>query len=540
MGLVQKITYTATSATTPTTWSISPTTQGNTLVVVESTGQFGSPPLPYLNGTSLTALGGTQFGGERGLFIYLLTNIAGGYTTITWPGSPVPALAVIYEYTPCTLDASAGGFGGTTGTETCPAITPNAGTGKLFINAIGTAGNTAGNYPEIFSSVASPWSTDYTGQLAGGVQGQFHPGVTLGIGIIASGSGTQQAVWTSSPGGYGYGAISLAFTFTGGGSGGGGTVIGVPIQVGGGPSGGGGGGGGSCSSTLNISPATELYQSFVPAANMVANIYLTEGRTSVVIDFNSGDGLYSRDIETMFAWGLSSGYAVRVWQPSLIAMPEQIYNRPTDWIDGGNPGNKFIQGVTVEADSFNLPKTFQLQSADDLSLHSLNEMPATFAKQTIKSFSCVTPFLAHSVRLFATDAVAWRTWGTKLIFQPWPEQVMNWQTEQTSFGITGWLHAREMNIAYASATPLTVVLVPDVGPSVTLTLASSGGSLVQAKTKQTLPAMKFKLLSIQITSTAPFYLFDGDLEFKIKPWGSTDPYSVLKVIGGQSRTGAEV
>jgi hypothetical protein len=273
---------------------------------------------------------------------------------------------------------------------------------------------------------------------------------------------------------------------------------------------------------------------------MALSQYTTEGRTAVVVDFNAGDGLYSRDIETMFAWGLSSHYAIRVWQPCLIQEPENQFNRPTDWNDAGSPGNKFIQGITIEADSFNLPKSFQLQSADDLSLHPLNEMPATFIKQTIKTFSCVTPFLAHSIRILATDSVAWRVWDSSPIFQPWPSQVMNWQTEQTSFGMQGWLHAREMNIAYASAQPITIVLDPDTGPTITLTLPSTGGALIQAKTKQTLPPMKFKLLSMQVVSTAPFYLFEQDIEFKIKAWGSDGPYNVLKIVGGESRTGAKV
>jgi hypothetical protein len=291
---------------------------------------------------------------------------------------------------------------------------------------------------------------------------------------------------------------------------------------------------------LNIAPATELYQNFILPSQIAVSESNSEGRTAIVMDFNQGDGLYSRDIETAFTWAVGSRLALRVWQPSLIKMPEQVFGRPSDWDDGGTPGAKYIQGIIVEADSFNLPKTFQLQSSDDLSINALNEVPATFPKQTTKSFSCVTPFVAHSVRIVATDAVAWRVWKSNLVFEPWPEQTTNWQTEQTSLGLMGWGHIREMNVAYASANPLTVVLTFDSWPTITFTLPSSGGALVQAKTKVTIAPNKFKLVSFRIFSTAPFYLFEQDLEVKCKQWGSTGPYNVLKVIGGPSKPGANV
>jgi len=242
----------------------------------------------------------------------------------------------------------------------------------------------------------------------------------------------------------------------------------------------------------------------------------------------------------MFAWSLSSRYAIRVWQPSLIQEPENQFNRPTDWDDGGTKGNKFVQGVIITADSFGAAKTFQLQSSDDLSLHALNEIPATFPKQTTIAFSCVTPFVSHSVRVLVTDSVAWRVWDSHIVFEPWPEQTTNWQCELTSLGLTGWGHIRELNIAYASATPLTVVLSFDAWPSITLTLSSSGGALVQAKIKVTVPVNKFKLMSLRVFSTGPFYLFENDLEVKCKQWGSTEAFSILKIVGGPSGIGAKV
>lgn len=458
----------------------------------------------------------------------------GGATTINWhllAGGSDPCFRV-FEFTGMSAWAL-GQIGATAfgGSVSAPWVGP-ALNSAIADNAYFSVILTAGGFYFSGPTVSNPWTLEPATAFE-----QSDGTSSWGIAYIVDGTGSQTASYSSGDSPDNYTILGAVFSGTGGGGGGGG---GVPILPGGGGTGGGPSSGGGCSSTLNISPATELYQVFVPASAMAVSEYITEGRTAAVIDFNAGDGIYSRDIETMFAWGLTSHYAIRVWQPSEIPMPENQFNRPSDWNDAGSPGNKFIQGITIEADSFNLPKVFQLQSADDLSLHALNEMPTTFPKQTIKTFSCVTPFLAHSIRVFATDGVAWRMWDSTPIFQPWPSQVMNWQSEQTSFGMTGWLHAREFNVAYASSQPITINLVPDTGPTVTLTLPSSGGPLIQSKTKQTLPAMKFKLLSVQVVSTAPFYLFETDLEFKIKAWGSTDPYQVLKVVGGPSRPGAAV
>jgi hypothetical protein len=291
--------------------------------------------------------------------------------------------------------------------------------------------------------------------------------------------------------------------------------------------------------TLNVAPATALYTDIIP--NTQINSYETtnEGRQAIVLDFNSGDGLYSRDLGTIFSWNLSSRTVLWVWQPSIIPMPEGVYGRATDWDDGGSPGNKFIQGVMVAADSFGNPKTFFLQDSDTKTLHPLNECPATFNKNTEQeiAFSCA-PFTAHSCRLIATDGIEWRVWSSRLIFQPWPESTLNWQTEMTALNLVGWGHAREMNVPYVSTAPLTLVLTFDAWPSIMLTLPNSAG--LQSKLKVTLPANKFKLMGFRAYSAAEFNLFASDMEVKVGQWGRTGAYEVLKPFGGQSRTGAVV
>ncbi len=290
---------------------------------------------------------------------------------------------------------------------------------------------------------------------------------------------------------------------------------------------------------LVIAPATALYTNIIPKTQINAYETTNEGRNAVVMDFNSGTGLYSRDLGTIFAWEMSCRTVLYQWQPSIIPMPEGIYGRASDWDDGGTSGNKFIQGVMVAADSFGNPKTFFLEDSDTNTAHVLNECPAVFNLNTEQeiAFSCV-PFTAHSARLISTDGVEWRVWSSKIVFQPWPEQTLLWQTEMTALGLTGWGHAREMNIPHVSFADLTLVLTFDSWPTITLTIPSSGG--IQNKTKVTLPPNKFKLMGLKISSTAKFNLFASDMELKVGEWGRQGSYQVLKPFGGQSRVGAIV
>jgi len=288
---------------------------------------------------------------------------------------------------------------------------------------------------------------------------------------------------------------------------------------------------------LTITPATALYTNPVPDGDINAYETTTEGRHAVVLDFNGGEGLYARDLGTIFQWPTTARTVLYVWQPSVIPQPETIYGRATDWNDCGTIADKFFQGVRLEANSFNVVKNFQLQSSDDLSLHALLEAPAVFNGQSVKTFSCV-PFVAHSVRLVSSDGIPWQIFEWKPVFEPWPSACLDWHTEMTSLGLVGWAHAREINLAHVSTADITLSLTFDAWPTITLTIPNSGG--LQQKLKITLPANKFKLIGFEASSTQIFRLFLDDMQVKVKSWGSQQAYEIIKPFGGHSKVGALV
>lgn len=296
--------------------------------------------------------------------------------------------------------------------------------------------------------------------------------------------------------------------------------------------------------SLQAAVYTALYTNQVSDAVIVVSNSNLQGRTESVLDFNQGQGVNARDLSTAFSWPISQGTILYVWQPSWIDFPENSYNRNSDWMPVAGGGAGFVQGILIEADTFNVPKVFQLQDSDTLQFHTLNEVGAgiAFNRQSIKAFSCTTPFVAHLVRVTTDDGVPWRVWNNSLIAQPFPESTLAWQTELTSLGGEGWQHLRLINLEYISMADATLTFVVDTENGsyapVPITIPNSNGT--QTKFRVTPTANKWKLISFNLTSSAPIAVFQEGEEAWVKSWGSSGPYRKEKPFGGASSPLASV
>jgi hypothetical protein len=296
--------------------------------------------------------------------------------------------------------------------------------------------------------------------------------------------------------------------------------------------------------SLQAKVYTALYTNLVADANILVSSSTAQGRTESVLDFNSGEGINARDLSTAFSWPISAGTILYVWQPSWINFPENSYNRNSDWMPVAGGGNGFVQGIIVEADTFNVPKVFQLQDSDTLAFHTLNEVGTgiAFNRQSIKAFSCTTPFLAHLVRVTTNDGIPWRVWNNSIVAQPFPESTQLWQTELTALGGEGFQHLRLLNLDYICTQPITLSFAVESGNGsiapVTITIPSSGGT--QAKLKLTPSPNKWKLLSFSASCSAPMNLFLDGLEVWCRNWGSSGEYRKMHPFAGPSSSAAPV
>ena len=265
-----------------------------------------------------------------------------------------------------------------------------------------------------------------------------------------------------------------------------------------------------------------------------------------IVDFTSGFADDIDDIAAVFSWPLGSGNILDLWQPDWLSLPETTQDRPTDWDNLGDDGNKLWQGMVIEANTFNVAKTFSVED-DQGNLHTPQPSPVTFNGQGVKAFSFAVPFISHQVRIVSTDGVPWMLWpsgsgSAKWVAVPYPESAESWITELTSQGGVGWQHIRELNCEYISTTPITLIFTVDTGNGsiapANITIPSSSGT--QTKLKLQVTTNKWKLLGYSATSSGPFNLFVEGFEGKIRSWGDTNPYRIARPAGGQSKGGAAV
>lgn len=266
-----------------------------------------------------------------------------------------------------------------------------------------------------------------------------------------------------------------------------------------------------------------------------------------LIDFSSGQGSDVVDIALTLSWPTTPQTVVELWQPNFLPLAPTVQDHPSDWDDCGLAGNKYIQGLILELNTFNQAKTFSIQRSDDYAIFTPVECPVTVNGQGMRSFSFNPPFLAHMVRRVSVDGVPWQAgpdegWKLRWLAQPYPEASTIWRTEGTSNGANGYQHAFQINLAYISSVPVTFTMITDQGTVVGPTFPpTSGSALLPIKTLAKLPRNKWKTISYQLTGSQPFYVWKNLTEVWVKTWGSEDEYAKYAPFGTTTTIGgAEV
>lgn len=280
----------------------------------------------------------------------------------------------------------------------------------------------------------------------------------------------------------------------------------------------------------------DRYSVLIPATgSLVGNGILT----NYIVDVgNFGEANILTDVEITLAWNTGDASVFEIWQPDFTPLPETIQDQPSDWDDGGVPGNKFFQGFLLECNTFGNAKNFGVQRSDDGTLFTPVEVPFTQNGQSIRTFTFNPPFTAHMVRRVTQDRVQWMAgpsggWTLAWIMEPYPEASTVWTTEASAFGLHGYIHCYEINLAYIATQPVTVTATTDEG-TFSLTFPAAGSGLQPAKILMKAPRNKWKVCSFSVTSSAPFYLWKDLIEVWLKQWGSTSEYLKINPFGSQT------
>lgn len=263
-----------------------------------------------------------------------------------------------------------------------------------------------------------------------------------------------------------------------------------------------------------------------------------------VVDLGGGQNLKSLGLLIQWAQSYVTPESVPVvlytWQPSWVPKAETSADRFTDWHPRPAAGNRFWQGLLVEADTSNVGKTFLVRNGDNGVIEQT--FVGTFNGQQQQAFSFTTPFVAHTVRIEAFDKVPWRLMNVEWVSVPYPEACLTWRSEGTAHGYLGlrqqimrhfqYLYMGELS--YISTQPVNVVLRFDQIPDITITLPPTGLRLDPLKVEFKIPPNKFKIVSYEANSSAPFYLWESNCEFWCGHWGRIDPCEIVRPFGGMT------
>lgn len=127
-----------------------------------------------------------------------------------------------------------------------------------------------------------------------------------------------------------------------------------------------------------------------------------------------------------------------------------------------------------------------------------------------------------------------------ILWRQEPAAVTHWECRETSNGLLGFQHLRDMNITLRSNTTVTLTLTLDATTVQTYTLASTAG--LRQKVYVPMHSNKFKLVKYSLDSsdvTQPFRLYESDLEVRTKQWLTSLGYTVVKPFGAESTQAPE-
>lgn len=256
-------------------------------------------------------------------------------------------------------------------------------------------------------------------------------------------------------------------------------------------------------------------------------------------------GFEGRNIALDVSWSQTTDTDVICysWTPTAIPKPENIVLRASDWDDAGYAGNKFVQGCVLELNTYNNIKQLQIEM-DGGAIATPTQTVQTLTQQMIGL--SWTPFSSHLMRIQCLDSAQWELFSVRWVYNPAPESVEFWETQTRPINGHGYGHIRDGYVTIVSTAPVTIQVIVDGvaypvfdGDTGASSIPSTGG--IQLKKYVIFQPVKGKIIRYNLTSTAPFQLFQDSSEIRVRSWGEEGPYESLKPFGDLSNlTGARI
>ena len=130
-------------------------------------------------------------------------------------------------------------------------------------------------------------------------------------------------------------------------------------------------------------------------------------QTIISVDFSSSDTATNALSRTCGLWIYSLSQVAMYfydWEPSFVPKMDITEKRATDWTDDGEPGDKYLYGCLIEANTFGAARTVEIHGDNNTLIATLT---VNHAIQATKPYSFSTPMITHQMRVVPTDANSW-------------------------------------------------------------------------------------------------------------------------------------
>jgi hypothetical protein len=221
---------------------------------------------------------------------------------------------------------------------------------------------------------------------------------------------------------------------------------------------------------------------------------------------------------------LRSETPARVWWSEVKwdfePWPE-LDGRASAWTDMGQPGAKFLQGMVIPMDTNGANVSFNLLYDQGQSV-PIGPFNTPGGRKDAVPYSLLEPIIVHEAQLIPTGNVRLFDKEIKWVWEPIPELVTTWKTQETDHDLPGWHYLFDCYIAYIGTEIAPTFTVTTEYESVSYNLPLANGSYVRAYLL--LKPQKAKWRRYSITSSSGLRLYLKDCEVRAKNWTDKGNY----------------
>jgi hypothetical protein len=191
----------------------------------------------------------------------------------------------------------------------------------------------------------------------------------------------------------------------------------------------------------------------------------------------------------------------------------------------GTRADKWLKAVIFECDTFNQPKTVQIEVDGTI----VETLTVTANGRRVVQLALPTQHLGRVWRMYPIDAHPGRLYSAEPIFDEEPFALDRWETQETNHGLPGWFYPLYAHVTLKSTAAVTLTTVlhhNQVGGTTTQTYVIPATSGQKQRRFLSFLAGKGVLVKYTLTSAAPFWLYRDETTVVVQPWSAARAITV--------------